>query len=154
MSAARIEVFGIEGFTPYRDREHRDRELPCSLFDVQVYRNLNEQRRTGRVCWSIRDTDTRLVVGHATKLALENARVHVNTAAQERIAAGEFRTVHAWVTGRLAFCPTDLSPWYAHAQRVIYRPHESPQFRYERSDAAFVTGSLVRFDEHGMWAWQ
>ena len=139
--------WGVEGFTGFKGRDL------SGVFEVDVYRNLNEQARTGRVRWSIRDHDTGLVLGHADKLAVEHARVHVNKAAQRRIADGEPREVHAWVTGQLAFCPTDASPWYGRAQRVTYQPHRSNRFYFYGYGDWFTGTSLVRFDPHGMWAW-
>jgi hypothetical protein len=122
-----------------------------------VYRNLPEQARTGRIRWSIRDHDSRLVLGHADKLAVEHADVHVNLAAQARIQAGGPREVHAWVTGSLAFCPTDESPWYHHASEVTYDPRRGARFWFRGYGDRFtrVTGNqVVRFDERGMWTWR
>ena len=90
----------------------------------------------------------------ADKLAVDATRVYVNRHAQQRIAAGECRAVHAWVIGTLAFCPTDGSPWYRRAERVVYHPHErNALFRFEDGEP-FTGWGLVRFDERGMWAWR
>jgi hypothetical protein len=139
---------GIEGFEPFRGRDLRGGH------NVKVYRNLNEEQATGRVRWSIGDLATGLVVGHADKLAVEHARVHVNRAAQARIAAGGNRTVHAWVTGTLTWCPTDGSPWYGRAKRVTYQPRRSNRFYFYGYGDWFTGAPLVRFDEYGMWAWR
>lgn len=135
---------GIEGFTPFEGRDL------SRAHNVKVHRNLND--RPGWVRYSITDRPSGLVLGHADKLALAGAWVHVNPAAQARIAAGANRSVHAWVYGQLTTCPADDSPWYLGAEQIRYDPHESPHFRWADCDRVFLTAPRVRFDEHGMWA--
>ena len=135
---------GIEGFEPFRGRD-----LDGVIY-VAVYRNLNEEQKTGQVRWSIRDRVAGVVVGYADKLALYGAVSHVGTAAQQRIADGGPREVHAWVWGALHLCPPDS--WRDDARRVTYHPHEEPQFRWVDTGEWFHRAQVVRFDSEGMWA--
>lgn len=150
MTAFDAAHYGIEGFTSFRGRFIED----LTTLGASVYRNLPEQWRTGRRRWSIKCNHSGLVIGHADKMAVENAWVWVNLRAQRRIAEGGPRKVHAWVHGQLAFCPADSSPWYGRAKRITYDPLFSPEFRYADDDTVFLRASLVRFDALGMWAWR
>jgi len=133
----------LPGFTPYRDREVRFGAR------VEVYRNLNEQRRSGRVRWSIRHAGR--VVGHADAVSLQDARLHTNPPAAARIAAGQARTVHAWVSGILVpYVPAD-----EHCALITYRPHRGPDFYDVLTGAALdpqTAIDTVTFDADRMWA--
>lgn len=132
------------------------REVPTGTV-VDVYRNLNEQKKTGRVVWSVRAREGAhkgRVVGHATDVVVTNASTHVGCGAQKRIAAGAPREVHAWVTGTLTaatLSPVDGYDWNAIGRRVTYRPHQAAEFRYVDTGAAFNGAALVAFNEQGMW---
>lgn len=130
------------GFTPFKGRTAMHR----AVYDV--YRNLNAQKRTGKVVWSIRDTSGR-VVGHAESVTLADALPYVNGIAQQRIAAGAPREVHAWVRGRLISDPV----WTPYDnQQVTYKPHTHPWFFYVSDGTVWNGSPVVTFNERGMFA--
>lgn len=106
---------------------------------VAVYKNLN---RGG--AWSIRAQDgprKGLVVGHAEEVSVIDATMHVGRTAQQMIAAGGHRQVHAWIIGRLA--PVTLQV----PHRLVYRPHERPEFYLAATGAPIWTAPAVIFTD-------
>lgn len=119
---------------------------------VDVYRNLNEQKRAGAVVWSVRARSGEhkgKVCGHARAVALYDVSTHVGERAQARIAAGAPREVHAWVTGKLqARTPREDVP--GGMTRATYRPHIAPTFVTESGDA-YTGGDAAVFTSAGMY---
>lgn len=110
---------------------------------VAVYKNLQ------RDAWSVRAVDgphKGMVVAHATTVLLTAARMHVNTRAQARIAAGAAREVHAWITGTLTVEAT--VPALA---RITYRPHVRPEFFLASTGQGIDQASLVVFTEEAAY---
>lgn len=106
---------------------------------VAVYKNLN---RGG--AWSIRAQDgphKGLVVGHADEVSVIDATMHVGRKAQAKIAAGASRQVHAWVIGRLAPVTLDVK------RRMVYRPHERPEFYLAATGAPIWAAPAVVFTD-------
>lgn len=92
---------------------------PFATDRVSVYRNLHNGLRSVRAdAGPHRGT----IVGHARQIGLTDCVMHVNPKVRARIAQGQGRQVHAWITGNLAV--VELSD----PQRLTYRPHERPDF--------------------------
>ena len=111
---------------------------PYAAAQVAVYKNLR------RGAWSIRAVDgihKGSVVAHARHVGLIHATMHVSVKAQQRIAAGAAREVHAWIIGTLAgVALTD-------PQRLTYRPHERPEFYLESTGAPIWRAEAVLFTD-------
>ena len=105
---------------------------------VAVYKNLHRGQ------WSVRALDGAhkgKVVAHASTVGLLHAHMHVNERAQQRIAGGAVREVHAWVTGTLG----DVR--LAVPTRLTYRPHERAVFFRLDTGAAVWTAPAVLFTD-------
>lgn len=132
-------------FEPFRGRSE-----PGLGEQVDVYRRIIGGNVDGPVVWSVRNMRG-LVVGHCREITLSRPLAFVNGMAQQRIAAGGPREVHAFIRGMVA---TDygtrretvsLAP-------VTYDPRLHPYFLYRSDDAVFNGGLLAHFNEKGMHA--
>ncbi|WP_157680449.1 hypothetical protein [Mycobacterium dioxanotrophicus] len=106
---------------------------------VAVYRNLHKG------AWSIKALDgphKGTVVAHAQVVGLLDCAMHVRIAAQQRIAAGAAREVHAWIVGRLSEVTLDQPT------RLVYRPHERPEFYLAITGRPVHTAAAVLFTDH------
>lgn len=111
---------------------------PWAATRVAVYKNLHRGQ------WSVRALDGAhkgKVVAHASTVGLLHAHMHVNERAQQRIAGGAVREVHAWVTGTLG----DVR--LAVPTRLTYRPHERAVFFRLDTGAAVWTAPAVLFTD-------
>ena len=132
----------------------KGRKPPAVGDRVAVYRKIIGGKVDGPLVWSVRygeGAGSGLVAGHARRVTLIDVVTYVNVDAQQRIAAGGVREVHAWVTGTLTF---DLGlVEAAMLSQVSYRPHESPFFHYtDRPDRRLGEVPVAHFNERGMWA--
>lgn len=112
---------------------------PHSARRVAVYKNLHKG------AWSVRALDgphKGRVVAHAEVVGLLDCAMHVGLAAQKRIAAGAPREVHAWIVGRLAAVSLERPT------RLVYRPHERPDFYLASTGRAVQTAPAVLFTDH------
>jgi hypothetical protein len=66
---------------------------------VKCYWNLNKAKQ-GEYVFSIVNLADGKVDGYASDIAILNAKFHVGTKARLKIAGGEKKSVHAWVTGQ------------------------------------------------------
>lgn len=106
---------------------------------VAVYKNLH------KAAWSIKALDgphKGKVVAHAEVVGLLDCAMHVGLTAQQRIAQGAPREVHAWIAGRLSEVTID------HPTRVVYRPHERPEFYLPSTGHGVHTAPAVLFTNH------
>ncbi len=120
-------IHPVQGRDPYASRR------------VAVYKNLHKG------AWSIKALDgphKGKIVAHADRVGLLDCAMHVGRAAQARIAAGAAREVHAWVTGRLADITLD------HPARLVYRPHERPEFYLAATGRAVATSPAALLTDH------
>lgn len=135
----------MQGFESYRGRTVEPGER------VQVYRKIVGGKVHGPLIWSIRGPEG-LVRGHATRLDLTDAYAYVNTAASERIRAGQAREVHAWVNGTLSMFTTCTHCGPREFRRYTYQPHNADVF-FDVETREPWTGQADRvvFNEEGMW---
>ena len=106
---------------------------------VAVYKNLH------RGAWSIRaehGPHKGLLIGHASAVALTDCTMRVGRAAALRIAHGAAREVHAWVIGTLVGDASIPDP-----TRLVYRPHERPEFYATATGRAVWSAPAVIFTD-------
>ena len=123
----------------------KGRPRPPTGTKVRIHRNLN---LTG-VWYSL--TVAGQVVGHCTHVTVVNARAVINAAAQQRIADGGNREVHAWIEGELAWrdpIPGELDSWV----RIAYRPRIRGQFVIDGTDWGVARFDRAAFTDKGMFA--
>lgn len=123
----------------------KGRPMPRIGDRLRVHRNLN---RRWDVWYSV-SLPHGTVLGYTTEITLAEVTVRTNGHAQALIAGGAARSVHAWAVGTLVPTPVTLP---AHRAKVIYRPHESPDFRYADTDAVFEEAELMLFTRSGVFA--
>ena len=121
----------------------KGRPVPPMGTRLRVHRNLN---RRSDVWYSV-SLPHGTVLGYSTEVTLADVTVKTSPTAQALIAGGQARSVHAWAVGTLTYTPTGLP----HRQ-VIYRPHQSPDFRYLDTDETFTGAELVVFTRKGVFA--
>lgn len=112
---------------------------PSTAPRVAVYRNLH------RGAWSIRAEQgphKGRLLGHATAVALTDCTMRVGRAAALRIANGAAREVHAWVIGTLVGQASIGDP-----TRLVYRPHERPEFYAAATGRTVWTAPRVIFTD-------
>lgn len=112
---------------------------PGTAPQVAVYRNLHRQ------AWSIRaehGPHRGRLLGHASAVALTDCTMRVGRAAALRIAHGAAREVHAWVIGTLVGEASIADP-----TRLVYRPHERPEFYAAADGHAVWTAPAVIFTD-------
>ena len=130
---------GLTGFVPLHGRHLIDGAT------TRVHRNLNKR---DDVWWSLSQGGR--VIGHALGVVLADAKPHVGLSAQQRIAGGANREVHAWVVGTLTSIPAFDALLLA---KVSYRPHQRPEFFYEYHPDQEWTGSeYAVFGREGLYA--
>jgi hypothetical protein len=65
---------------------------------VKCYWNLN-QAKQGNYVFSVVNLADGKVDGYTGEIAIRNAKFHVNQNARLKIAGGQKKSVHAWITG-------------------------------------------------------
>lgn len=83
-----------------------------------VYRNLTKG------CWSIKDTKTNRVIGHADSLYLVNCDFKVSEAGRQRVLRERKKYVHAGVVGSLTTDCFTIDNWTP----VKYNPYTCSSF--------------------------
>jgi len=105
---------------------------------VFIYRNLTKG------CWSIKDTKTNRVVGHADSIRLVNCRFKVSEAGRQRVIRERKKYVHAGVVGMLTSECSTIDTW----SPVRYNPYMTATF-VDLSGNAVHTASAVLLDNNG-----
>lgn len=62
----------------------------------EIYRNLTTREL------SIRDASSKIVVGHAERVGIVNARIIVNEITRQRCIREQKKYVHAWIVGEIS----------------------------------------------------
>lgn len=117
--------------TPYAGRDPRSAVL------VAVYRHLPREVFSVR---ALDGPDKGRVLAHSTRLGLRGARMVVNERARQKIAAGNPKDFHAWITGTLgAVTLTD-------PVRITYRPHDRGEFFVADTGQPIWAAAAVAFE--------
>lgn len=85
---------------------------------VMVYRNITKG------CWSIKDTKTNRVIGHADSLWLSNCGFKVSEAGRQRVIRERKKYVHAGITGMITLKWNTIDKW----TKVRYNPYTCSTF--------------------------
>lgn len=120
-------------FQPFKGRTVRDGQR------VEVYRNLHN----GLI--SIRDTKSKLVLGHCTGVQLTNALFKVSQKGRERVLREQRKNVHAFVKGRLELT---LDAFPAN-QEVTYNPYKYETFVNRDTEQRFIYSDKVNIFSSG-----
>jgi hypothetical protein len=100
---------------------------------VFVYRNL---RFKDQVIWSMKNVKSGKVVGREPLILLENVKLKVSKAGQERVRREKKKYVHAGVEGTPA--PIDLGTWADNWIKVYYNPYKTDTFiRVDNGEPVF-----------------
>lgn len=113
---------------------------------ASVYRNLNA--RSVAQQWSVKAADGAhkgLKVAEGEAVVITDAVAFVRLSAQQRIADGAAREVHAWITGTL----TDGAVTVTDMRVITYRPRERGSFYYVDNGEAFTGADVVVFGTDG-----
>lgn len=111
---------------------------------VFVYFNLHKR------CWSIRDSLTGLVVGHADKVLLTDCLFKVSEPGRLRTIREKKKNVHAGIQGKLV-CATNCAQKSRKLKTAVsYNPFRGPTFyrksngsKVFQSESAFLAGRVV-----------
>jgi len=115
---------------PYAGRD------PRGATRVAVYRHLPRAMFSVR---AIDGPDSGRVLAHSVRLGLRGAQMVVNERARLKIAAGNPKDVHAWVTGTLAAVSLN------DPVRITYRPCERGEFFVAETGQPIATAAAVAF---------
>ena len=106
---------------------------------IQVYKNLHNGK------WSLRDSKTKLVLGHADKVLLSDVTSVVKEVGRQKVLADKQKNVHAYVEGTLEAAEGFVSYkgrqlgddywwWYKFADsnkslaEIYYNPYDAGKF--------------------------
>jgi hypothetical protein len=106
-----------------------------------VYKNLNAD------CFSVCDADTRLLLMHASRLALKDAEFVVRPKGRERVLRNRRKNIHAGVLGELAL----LSQAPQTPRRVKYNPYKAAHFK-DQFRRKVTRSPFVLFEEGQVFA--
>jgi hypothetical protein len=104
---------------------------------VQVYWNSHRKE------YSIRDKETRRVVGHAELVHLHDVTLKVSEAGRQRVLKYGVKNMHAWAEGTLHNASgltdeIDLSDiFYLYGEPLYYSPHSVKEFRNIITDVPY-----------------
>jgi hypothetical protein len=114
---------------------------------VQVYKNLHLSTPETPM-YSVRDSKTRRVVGHASVVWLAGAEFRVSEAGRQRVLREKRKNVHAWVEGRLlgleGYGGVDVSA------AATYNPYRGGTFTDRASGEELLSAAVVLLDERGV----
>ncbi len=135
-----MEIFQIssECSSPTSKSRYTDAMQGSTTNPVFIYRNLTKG------CWSIKDTKTNRVVGHADSIRLVNCRFKVSEAGRQRVIRERKKYVHAGVVGMLTSENSTIDSW----SPVRYNPYMTATF-VDLSGNAVHTASAVLLDNNG-----
>jgi len=124
---------------------------------VDIYRNLHKK------CWSIRSREPSrkygLVVAHATRIGLEDAKFVVSQAGRNRVLKDKRKNVHAVVRGNLIYSNyrdfTDRDMWFKYQARIenntvysiTYQPYKKSTFFWTDTEHPIYYSTMVIFNE-------
>ena len=105
---------------------------------VEVYRNLHKN------CWSVRDSKTRLVIGHVDYIHLQNATLVVRPAGREKVLREKRKNVHAFIKGTVAACPKNTD-----AKQITYNPYRNESFVLQSTGEPITHADHVYLNDQG-----
>lgn len=123
----------------------------------EVYRNLHNGK------WSIRDSQTKLVVGHAISVRLQNVSYIVGESGRQRVIKEKAKNVHAFAKGELTSVllfqpfkdrllevsdptPFDKPVWWS---ELYYNPYKLSSFIIKRNQRPINRSCLVDLNQDG-----
>lgn len=131
---------------------------------VDIYRNLHKN------CWSVRSREPSqkygLVIGHATRIGLKDAKFVVSQAGRNRVLKDKRKNVHAVVRGYLIYSnykgstnkewlnrPFDM--WFNYQaraenntmKRITYNPYKKSTFFWTDTEEPVYHSKTVIFNE-------
>lgn len=129
-----------------------------SLFKVEVYKNLHNGK------WSLRDANTKHVLGHADKVLLYGVTPKIGGAGRNRVLRTGHKNVHAYLVGVVR----GLSGFVSYKDREIshpgeapsgyvggaitYNPYSGPTFTFKGSGEEYTGSQWVFMDTAGVTA--
>lgn len=120
-------------FQSYKGRTVHEGQL------VRVYRNLHKKDET---VYSVMDKKTRRVLGHTSKVVLNNCSFDVSQAGRERVLREQKKNVHAYITGNYETYD-DESDDFATGHFVEYNPYRNKTFQHRWSAEPIYSSARV-----------
>lgn len=122
---------------------YKGREVKAGQ-QVKVYFNLHKK------VFSIKDTESGLVLAHGNNITLLDATFTVSEAGRLRVIAEKVKNVHAYVVGTYKgagdeYCPSDL--W----SEAYYNPYKVDSFVDSLSGNKVTTADEVNLDNKTVW---
>lgn len=112
---------------------------------VKVYRNLNNK------CLSV--MESRLVIGHAQSVELEEVTFKVSQAGRERCLREKRKNVHAFVVGQLLAASLTEFPQQEGGIMISYNPYKSGSFCRKDTNDAVESAEFVIVTSQGIIGW-
>jgi hypothetical protein len=123
---------------------YKGRQIPVRGERVQVYRNLKFR---DRIVYSIRDTKTGLVLGHASNLLLSGCKFNVNQRGRERVLKERKKNVHAYVEGHFGIIHAGDDRIFSEGTKIQYNPYTNSYFEMVDCGEPIVEANIVWIDE-------
>jgi len=105
---------------------------------VEVYRNLH------RSCWSVRSTESGLVVDHVDAINLVDAQLVVRPAGRAKVLREGRKNVHAFIRGT-----TDGQAVQSQTVEITYNPYKYDSFVVKGTEEPIKTAQAVTLTEDG-----
>ena len=106
---------------------------------VAVYFNLHKK------CWSIQCQASKLVIGYARTIVLEDVNFRVSQAGRRRVLLEQKKNVHAKVYGALVSVDDTLTP-SADAVDVTYNPYRYDRFVTRHNEQPIASAEMAWLD--------
>lgn len=119
---------------------------------VEVYRNLRYKNES---VYSVRDPETRLVLGHSKTLLLTNCNFIVQETGRQRVLREKRKNVHAWIEGNFGIVHNDDEEIFGNGAKVTYNPYQNERFVREADGGGIrpvFWANLVWIDENVVFA--
>jgi hypothetical protein len=117
---------------------------------VEVYRNVNKPG----VVYSIRDKESKLVLGHANTLILSNCNFIVKESGRKRVLREKRKNIHAWIEGYYGIVHAGDEDIFSNGIKVEYNPYKNITFVHHKYGYGqhMLMANLVWINESGVYA--
>lgn len=124
-----------------------DRDIDMNIGQqVEVYWNLH------RKLFSVRDRQTKRVVGHTHRITLSDVLFRVQPAGNRKVRETGVKNVHAYIVGTVCDDIPDNVSAYPN-RRVTYNPHRYESFVYLSDEQPVHSAHYVEASQVGVYIW-
>jgi len=114
---------------------------------VEVYWNLH------KLCWSVRDRRSRLVIEHSKSIILEDCFLKVSEKSRQRVIQSNCKNVHAYIAGTIS--KLSVEEWLDKQntyRKLTYNPYRFESFvDLESLEPIYTSPTICLIDKHNVY---